>query len=160
MCAQTNREEVMLIAIAKETHIPEWLYPHRLAPLSGEVIKTGQLARADFEKLWSALGTDHSDANAFDMDVSTHCDVGFSHDAEDYLPRLNPTFVNLLAGLQDSQRWQVCQKWTPTRLGRRPNSEQITRDKKQLKMLCDFAGKAVANQWLVVFIEDQYFPGS
>jgi hypothetical protein len=147
-------ESAMLIAVARETHIPEWLYPHRLAPLSGESMKTGDLTQADLNYLWSVFDVNSPPTSAFDIAVSTHCDVGFDHDAEDWLPRLDPKFAAALAGLSDVQRWQVCQKWTPRRLGRHPNNEQFSSDKKRLKTLCEFASRAAASQWFIVFIED------
>ncbi len=97
----------MLVAVADETYLPEWLYPNRLAPLSGEAMRTGQLVAGDLDHLWLALDPNAEPSAGFEILVSTHCDVGFSHGALESVPRLGPTFVAALARLTDSERWQV-----------------------------------------------------
>ena len=56
----------MLIAVAREEHLPEWLYPYRVPPMSGEALHGFQLRDVDFVHLWLALNPTAAKADAFD----------------------------------------------------------------------------------------------
>ena len=145
----------MLIAVAKEEHLPEWLYPHRVAPLSGEALRGVTLRDVDLVHLWQAVEPSAPKSEALDDPADTHCDVGFEHDAIEFVQRLSGKLIAALAGLPDSERWRVAQEWTRRRLARRPTKEDLARDKQLLKTLCEFAGRAAANGWLIVNVEEE-----
>jgi hypothetical protein len=138
----------MLIAVALPEHLPEWLYPYRLAPLSGTSLSAGYLGWQDLPLLWKALGGTTAATNG---PVNTHCDVGFDHDAIDALDQVTPEFVAALAALPDSERWRVARDWATGRLGRRPNDSQLAQYKTWLRELSQFALEVESNGWIVVY---------
>jgi hypothetical protein len=107
----------VLIAVAKPEHLPEWLFPdRRTPPLSGASLPAEYLKRPWL--LWQALG---GTTPYVCGDVSTHCEVGYPHNAIDRLSQLAPEFVEALAVLPDTERWRVARDWVTALLDRRPN---------------------------------------
>jgi hypothetical protein len=137
----------MLIAVATPEHLPEWLYPHRVPPLSGASLPAKYIGWNDLGPLWKALGGAKAAERGI---VDTCCDVGFDHDAIEFLPQIEPEFVAALAALPDGERWQVARDWAAGRLGRRPNEQQLAQHKAWLRELSEFSRQAVANRWVVV----------
>jgi hypothetical protein len=144
----------VLIAVAREDHLPEWLYPYRVPPFSGEAIRDVKLRDVDFVHLWLALDPTGVKSDAFDDPADTHCDVGFEHNAIEFLQRLSGRLVAALAGVPDSDRWRIAQEWTGRRLARRPTKEDLARDKQLLKALCEFARRSTEKGWLIVNVEE------
>ncbi len=137
----------MLIAVATPEHLPEWLYPHRVPPMSGASLPAKYIGWNDLGPLWKALGGAKPAESGI---VDTNCDVGFDHDAIEFLPQIAPEFVAALAALPDGERWRVARDWAEGRLGRRPNEAQLAQHKAWLRELSEFARQAVANRWIVV----------
>lgn len=144
----------MLIAVEREEHLPEWLYPYRVPPMSGEALREVRLRNVDFVHLWLAINPTAPKSDAFDDPADTHCDVGFEHSAIDFLQRVSGELVSALAELPDSDRWRVGQEWTRRRLARRPTKENLAEDKQLLKKLCDLACRAGESGWLIVNVEE------
>jgi hypothetical protein len=144
----------MLIAVARGEHLPEWLYPHRVAPLSGEALRGVKLRDVDSVHLWLAIEPTAAESDAFGDPADANCDVGFEHNAIESLQRLSGRLVTALATMPDSDRWRVAQEWTKRRLSRRPTKEDQARDKSLLKTLSEFAARSVENGWLIVNVEE------
>lgn len=145
----------MLIAIETPEHLPEWIHPHRVPPMSGASLVANYIGCNDLDPLWKALGGVKPAESGI---VDTNCDVGFDHDAVEFLPQINPEFIAALAALPDEERWRVARDWAVGRLGRRPNEGQLAQHKAWLRELSEFARQAVANRWIVVLAVDAHRP--
>lgn len=131
--------------ICKEDEIADWIYLDARTSLEGESVNAPDLDKQDFIALWQAIGFVSGSSRTGEhalVDQSSHCDVGYPHDAPDFVDCVNPDLISELLAIPSHDRWRVAKQWASIRLSKHPTESELAFHKNILRAFAELAARA------------------
>jgi len=146
----------MIYVLCSEDEVPDWIYPDKKTKFSGKYVELPEMSHEDFTNLWLSIDPAlDNDTKALECRDS-NCEVGYPHDAPEYVERINPKLVKALAEIKDNERWLIAKQWATVNLQHRPNEEKNKLYKDMLKSLCIVAKESVNTKCEIFLIQKQF----
>lgn len=146
----------MKLVVCDPDNIPPWIYPDVMSeyPEPGVGVDIPCLTADDFISLAKALGGPVERSEPLAWHVSG-CDVGFPHDAPDFVSQIKPELLDAMIAVPMHERWRIAESWAQDRFGSRPSKERQASHKRLFNTLCEHAALAVEYGRLAILVEPQ-----